>query len=58
MHKYATIKELKRKAFRVKSFNIKEAIGVQVNFVSKNKHQTENSFIKIRTLFWKIIHPF
>ena len=42
----------------VKSFDIKEAIGVQVNFVSKNKHQTENFFIKIRTLFWQIIHPF
>ena len=38
---YATIKKLKMKAFRVKGRNRKEAIGVQVNFISENKHQKE-----------------
>ena len=47
---YATIKELKRKAFRVKNRNIKEAIGVQVTFISENKHQKAH-FAQNKTIF-------
>ena len=46
------IKELKRKAIRVKSWNIKEAIGFQMTFIS------EILFIKIRSIFQQILLPF
>ena len=46
------IKELKRKAIRVKSWNIKEAIGIQMTFIS------EILFIKIRSIFQQILLPF
>ena len=48
---YAMIKELKGKAFRVKSRNVKEAIGVQVTFISENKHQKEQFFYQNKTTF-------
>ena len=55
---YSMIKELKRKAFRVKSRNIEEAIGVQVTFIPKNKHQKKKIY-QILTIFWAIyMHPF
>ena len=46
---YASIKEMKRKAFRVKIRNIKEAIGIQVTFISENKHQKEH-FVQNNTI--------
>ena len=48
---YAMIKELKGKAFRVKSRNVKEAIGVQVTFISENKHQKEQFLYQNKTTF-------
>ena len=49
MHMYATTKELKKKAFRVKRQNIKWAIGIQVTFISENKHK--NIFYQNTTIF-------
>ena len=47
---YGMIKELKRKALRVKSRNIEEATGVQVTFIAKNKQQKKKIY-QILTIF-------
>ena len=46
---YVTTKELKKKAFREKRQNIKQAIGIQVTFISENKHK--NIFYQNTTIF-------
>ena len=42
----------------LKSQNIKQAIGIQVIFISRNKHQKEHSFFKTQPSFSKTVRPF
>ena len=53
-HTYATTKELKKKVFTVKSKNIKQTIGIQLNFILENKHQKEHIFNQNTVIFSKI----
>ena len=51
MHMYATTKELKKKAFRINSQNIEQAIGILMTFISEIKLQKENILAKFDYLF-------
>ena len=42
VHIYATTKELKKKAFKINSHNIKKEIGMQVTFIMGNNLQKEH----------------
>ena len=43
---YATTKELKKKAFRINSRNIKQTINIQVTFITEKKFQKEHFLAK------------
>ena len=46
VHTYATTQELKKKAFRLNSQNIKQKFGVQVTFILEIKPQKESLLAK------------
>ena len=46
VHKHATTKELKKMAFRINSWNIKQVIGIQVTFITEKKLQKEHFLAK------------
>ena len=47
LHTYALTKDLKKKTFVVKIWNVKQAIGIQMTFILENKHQKEQLFGKM-----------
>ena len=51
MHTYATTKELKKMTFRMNSRNIKQAIGIQMTFISEKKLQKEHFLAEEHCLF-------
>ena len=46
MHTYATTQELKKMAFRINSRNLKQAIDIQVTFITEKKLQKEHFLAK------------
>ena len=53
MHRYATTKELKKKALRINNQNSKWAIDIQVTFISEIKLQIELFLAKSDCFFFK-----
>ena len=46
VHTYAPTKELKKKAFKINSRNITQAIGIQVTFMTEKELQKEQFLAK------------
>ena len=51
MENYATIKELKKDAFMVKTQNRKQAIGIQASFIAEVKLQKVHFLAKYNYFF-------
>ena len=54
MHTHAATKELKKMAFRTNSQNIKQAIGIQVTFITEKKLQKEHFLTKKHCLLGEL----
>ena len=58
LHTYVLTKDLKKKTFVVKIWNVKQAIGIQMTFILENKHQKEQLFGKMLLFFQELMYSF
>ena len=58
MHTYPRTKQLKKKAFRINSQKIKQAIGIQLTFISESKLQKEHLLAKYDCFFRDLFFHF